>query len=148
MTGSGTTWECHLRAAGTQVFDRKRSFYHLQIGRWLVKLRALPTKLRSFSPLLPRFFFFFLFKNIRVIKTKPQCIRVRANSCPRESCTIHKPKEGEHFLLTHTADTYSMLLQCLQYISRITKVIYLKGFKSEQYIIGSLQIDVVHHQLS
>lgn len=73
---------------------------------------------------------------------------VRANSCPRESCTIHKRKEGEHFPLTHTADIYSMLLQRLQYISRITKVIYLKGFKSEQYIIGSLQIDVVHHQLS
>lgn len=42
---------------------------------------------------------------------------------------------------------YSMCLKCLQYILCIMKAIYLKGFKSEQHIVGSLQINVVHHQL-
>lgn len=46
--------------------------------------------------------------------------------------------------LWHIASIYYMFLQCLCYIFQVT---YLKGFKSEQHIIGSLQINVVHHQL-
>lgn len=147
MAGSGITQECYLRAAGTQSFDRKRNFYHLQIGRWKVNLMALPEQLRSFYPLL--LFLFFHFKCLKKHLKKQNCNAFKLSESQLQSQGMLQDTGLKKIstCLWHVASIYSTFLQCLWYILCIMEVIYLKGFKSEQHIVGSLQINVVHHQL-